>query len=479
MAYPPKDEANSTAEQAAPERLGKYPLLSVIGTGSMGVLYKSFDAELKRPVALKIIRRDLLADDGTEKFSARFGIEARAAGGLTHSGIVAVYEYGEEQGHAYIAMEFVEGRSLRECFEQKVSFTVAEAVNILSQLLEALQYAHDRGVWHRDIKPANILIMSNGQTKVTDFGIARIETSMPTHVDTIMGTPGFVAPETYLGDAFDGRIDVFAAGAVLYQLLSGTPPFAGTADKIMFKVCYETPLPPSVAARQPSLQPFDEVVMRALAKRPEDRFASAARFRAALLRAQVHAAVPGGGDETVFRPRPSDAGAPKEPISQPPAAHTLTARWNTEDLAQIEQRLARFVGPVASLMVRRAVKESTDVTSLTRWLAARISSSADREEFLKGLEMTATAAAPPRRSTFDRGTIGGRPSGTEARAQRPLTPEDMARATRLLAIYMGPIAPLVVRRAVKSGPSREEFLAALASHLSDERDRVRFLRALG
>jgi serine/threonine protein kinase len=164
---------------------------------------------------------------------------------------------------------------------------VTQAVNIVSQLLEALQYAHDRGVWHRDIKPANILLTANGRVKVTDFGIARIESSLLTQMGAIMGTPGYIAPETYLTDTFDGRIDVFAAGAVLYQLLAGVPAYVGTAERIMFEVCYETPPPPSVAGRLLHLQPFDAVVLRALARRPEDRFASAAQFRDALVQVRA------------------------------------------------------------------------------------------------------------------------------------------------------------------------------------------------
>jgi serine/threonine-protein kinase len=278
---PPKGFAGTLTE-SLPGRLGKYPLLGVIGKGSMGVIYKSFDPRIKRTVALKTIRRDLVDGDSTEDFPAGFHQEAQAAGALEHPGIVAVYEYGEQDEYAYLAMEYVEGRSLRDCFEAQVSFSVAQVVDIVSQLLEALQHAHERGVWHRDIKPANILLMSNGRVKVTDFGIARIDSSVLTHLGTIMGTPGFIAPEMYLSDSFDHRIDVFAAGVVLYQLLAGTPPFVGSADKVMFKVCYETPLPPSAASRLPTLRPFDAVVMRALARRPEDRFATAGQFLEAL-----------------------------------------------------------------------------------------------------------------------------------------------------------------------------------------------------
>jgi eukaryotic-like serine/threonine-protein kinase len=482
MELPPQTDANSHSEPAAPSRLGKYPLLSVIGKGSMGVLYKSIDPHIKRPVALKTIRRDLLVDGDSENFSARFRIEAQAAGCLAHPGIVAVYEYGEEDAYAYIAMEYIEGRSLRECFEQKVPFSIGQIVSILSQLLEALQYAHDRGVWHRDIKPANILILGNGQVKVTDFGIARIESSMLTQVGAIMGTPGFIAPEMYLGDTFDNRVDLFAAGVVLYQLLAGTPPFLGTAEKVMFKVCYETPLPPSVAGRLPSLQSFDSVVMKALARRPEDRFTSAAQFLGALLHAQTHAGGAGSSDETIIQPRPTTPAAGRDPTSQPPSTNTLVGSgWNMEVLAQVEKRLARFVGPIARVMVRRAAKETTDVVALTQVLAGRIIGPAEREAFLKGAGIaTAPATTPPRPKSADEAT-SDRPSGIGTRpgSERPLTPEDIARASQLLIAHVGPIAAVLAKRAAKHGCSREQFIAALAAHLKDDSARSRFLDSLG
>jgi serine/threonine protein kinase len=476
---PPTGNSNGgITEQAAPERLGKYPLLSVIGKGSMGIIYRSVDPHIKRPVALKTIRRDLLVDDDNENFSARFRIEAQAAGGLTHPGIVAVYEYGEEGAFAYIAMEYIEGRSLRECFEQKAPFSVAQVVSILSQLLEALQYAHDRGVWHRDIKPANILIMSNGQVKVTDFGIARIESSMLTQVGAIMGTPGFIAPEMYLGDTFDHRIDVFAAGVVLYQLLAGAPPFVGTAEKVMFKVCYEAPLPPSVAGRLPSLQPFDAVVLKALARRPEDRFASAAQFLESMRQAQEHVGGP-GSDETIIRPRPTIPGAGREPISQPPSTNTLVgAGWNMDELAQIEKKLARFVGPIAKVMVRRAAKDTRDVVSLTNWLAEKITSPEDCRQFLKEAGIAPMPATLPPHSASDHASIGERHTGAPVQTPNLLTPEDVTRASQLLAVLMGPIAPVVAKRAAKPGATRDEFIAALAAQLSDA-DRTRFLDSLG
>jgi eukaryotic-like serine/threonine-protein kinase len=470
---PPQHEVKGNPGQADPRNLGKYPLLGVIGKGSMGILYRSVDPHIKRPVALKTIRRDLLEQAQTENFSARFRIEAQAAGGLAHPGIVSVYEYGEEDAYAYIAMEYIEGRSLRECFEQKMPFSIGQVVSILSQLLEALQYAHDRGVWHRDIKPANILIMTDGRVKVTDFGIARIESSMLTQVGAIMGTPGFIAPEMYLGDTFDSRVDLFAAGVVLYQLLAGTPP--------MFKVCYETPVPPSVAGRLPSLQAFDSVVMRALARQPDDRFTSATQFRAALLEAQAHIGNSGSSDETIIQPRPETAAVAREATSRPPpSTNTLVeGGWDMDELARLEKRLARYLGPIAKVMVRRGAKETTDIFVLAQQVASKIQGTAEREEFLKGTGVVPSRNPPASytKSPLDTKSGGTHPTTFPA-AQRPLSQEDIARASQLLVTFMGPIAPLLAKRAAKPDITREQFIAALAAHLRDDATRARFLDAL-
>ncbi len=282
----------------------------------------------------------------------------------------------------------------------------------------------------------------------------------------------------YLGDVFDNRIDVFAAGVVLYQLLAGAPPFVGTAEKVMFKVCYEAPLPPSVAGRLPSLQPFDAVVMKALARRPEDRFASAAQFLGALRQAQEHVGGP-GSDETIIRPRPTIPGAAREPVSQPPSTNTLVgAGWNMDDLAKIEKRLARFVGPIAKVMVRRAAKDTRDILSLTHRLAENITSPADCKEFLKEAGIAPVPATLPPHSASDHASIGERHTGTPAQTPNLLTPEDVTRASQLLAVLMGPIAPVVAKRAAKPGSTRDEFIAALAAQLSDA-DRARFLDSLG
>src|SRR5437773_2168518 len=259
------------------DSIGKYEIRREIGRGAMGVVYEGYDPSIKRVVALKTIRAEQLAGEDPSAVIARFRREAQAAGRLNHPNIVSIYDFGEDDGAWYIAMEFVQGRELKECFETNERFKIADIVRIMGEILSALGYSHDQGVIHRDIKPANIFLLSNGSVKVADFGIAHIEASNLTQVGTVMGTPSYMSPEQIMGLPVDGRSDLFSAGVVLYQFLTGERPFAGSATTTMQKVLKEEPLPPSTLNVQ--LPPaMDTVVRKALAKRAEERFQTAQEF---------------------------------------------------------------------------------------------------------------------------------------------------------------------------------------------------------
>src|SRR2546430_6128064 len=280
------------------DSIGKYEIRREIGRGAMGVVYEGYDPSIKRIVALKTIRADQLAGGDLAAVIARFRREAQAAGRLNHPNIVSIYDFGEDGGVWYIAMEFVQGRELKECFETNERFKIADIVRIMSQILNALDYSHRQGVIHRDIKPANIILLADGSVKVADFGIAHIETSNMTQVGTTLGTPAYMSPEQIMGLPVDGRSDLFSAGVILYQFLTGERPFSGTSTTTMRKVLEENPLPPSrfnVQAPQAS----DAVVHKALAKRPEDRFQTAGEFVAAL-NAAAHGEGASAGDATVM-----------------------------------------------------------------------------------------------------------------------------------------------------------------------------------
>ncbi|MGS0755303.1 serine/threonine-protein kinase [Roseateles sp. GG27B] len=223
-----------------PAAFGKYAVTGLLGEGAMGVVYKAFDPGIGRAVAIKTIRRGL---DGDTSLADRFANEARAVGRMNHPGIVSIYELGQTDDTAFIVMEYVEGRDLSRLLAASAALPEAYLLKLMLQLLDALEYAHARGVWHRDIKPANLIVTSEGQLKITDFGIARIESAAITQVVSTIGTPGYMAPEQYIGEQFDHRVDVFAAGVLLYRLLTGKAPFAGTGESVMYHIMHTQPQP--------------------------------------------------------------------------------------------------------------------------------------------------------------------------------------------------------------------------------------------
>ncbi len=314
-----------------PKKLGKYEIRRELGRGAMGIVYEGWDPMIARSVALKTVRREQLERTEAEEILSRFQREAQAAGRLNHPNVVAVYEFGEDpDGTAFIAMEFVEGRELKDYFDKQERFSLQETVRIMRELLSALDHAHSNGIVHRDIKPANIFILKDGRAKVGDFGIARIESSNLTQAGSVLGTPAYMSPEQFMGQRVDGRSDLFSAGVILYQFLSGEKPFSGQLTTIMHKVLKEDPIAPSeLNVQSPTV--FDSVVKKAMAKRPEDRYQTAREFIDALDQALQFRSATATADATLVgdvtlanQPPPSDAtvltpvaAAPARP--QPPA----------------------------------------------------------------------------------------------------------------------------------------------------------------
>src|SRR5882724_13513376 len=223
-------------------RLGKYEILQTLGSGAMGIVYLAYDAAIERKVAIKTIRKDVIGQDASSEVTARFRREAMAACRLTHPGIVAVYDYGEEDNVAYIVMEYAPGQDLARYAAER-QLTLVEIAALMTQLLDALGFAHSAGVVHRDVKPGNILV--GERLKITDFGIARVADSSLTQTGVAMGTPAYMAPEQYMGIGVDFRADLFAAGVVLYELLTKTLPFDGNSlEELSYKICHTEPRRP-------------------------------------------------------------------------------------------------------------------------------------------------------------------------------------------------------------------------------------------
>jgi serine/threonine-protein kinase len=275
------------------ETLGKYEIKRTLGKGAMGTVYEGWDPVIARRVAIKTVRIPDASDDPeTEEALARFRREAQAAGRLTHPNIVGVFDYGETGDIAYIVMEYVDGPSVKSLVDKQERFATADTLRIMTDLLTGLQFSHARGVVHRDIKPANLMLTSDGQSKIADFGIARIESSSMTQAGTVLGTPAYMSPEQFMGQVVDARTDIYSSGVMLYQLLTGERPFEGGMSAIMHKALNtDPPLPSHISVTCP--QAFDGVVRKAMAKRPEDRFQSAAEFLEALQAAAAGRPLPG------------------------------------------------------------------------------------------------------------------------------------------------------------------------------------------
>jgi len=350
--------------------IGKYEVRREIGRGAMGVVYEGYDPSIKRIVALKTIRSEQLAGEDPSAVIARFRREAQAAGRLNHPNIVSIYDFGEDNGVWYIAMEFVQGRELKECFESNERFKIADIVRIMGEILDALGYSHGQGVIHRDIKPANIFLLTSGSVKVADFGIAHIEASNLTQVGTVMGTPSYMSPEQIMGLPVDGRSDLFSAGVVLYQFLTGERPFAGSATTTMQKVLKEEPLPPSTLNVQ--LPPeMDAVVQKAMAKRAADRFRTAQEFADAVRAAAPAAQAPAAAPRAAARSDPTLVSAAeatmanvpppsiRQPTQPPTAVRATPSASRSPVLAIVVAAVAVAVGVGAWLVYQRQTADTT------------------------------------------------------------------------------------------------------------------------
>ena len=265
--------------------LGRYQIRGVLGKGAMGLVYDGHDASLNRRVAIKtILTRDL--DEATARdYEKRFQREVRAVARLNHPHIVQVYDFGTEGELAYIVMEYIEGKELKDHLAAKEPFDLGAIFRMMGELLDALEFAHQAGVIHRDVKPANVMLDAGRRVKLTDFGVARIteaegDSADMTRAGAMVGTPSYMSPEQLQGQPIDRRVDVFSAGVLFYQLLTGKKPFEGSGFALAKKIVQDDPAPPSSIMQIPPA--IDRVVAKALAKAPGRRYQSAREFAEAL-----------------------------------------------------------------------------------------------------------------------------------------------------------------------------------------------------
>ncbi|MDG5815129.1 protein kinase [Chitinispirillales bacterium ANBcel5] len=262
---------NKTTE-IIPDSIGNYKILSKIGGGGMGDIYKALQEPLKRTVALKVLPPQFSRDT---EFAKRFEIEAKAISLLQHQNIVSIFEYGEDDGYSFFAMQYVDGKNLESYIAERRSLSIQEIVDLAKQICRGLRYAHNNNIIHRDIKPQNILLDKKGIVRITDFGIAKIFTGTGiTMTGSAVGTPEYMSPEQAQGKKLDMKTDIYSLGVVIYELLTRRPPFtANNSMAVAYKQVHELPVPPSLK-RKDTPKRLELIILKALKKDKRDRYDS-------------------------------------------------------------------------------------------------------------------------------------------------------------------------------------------------------------
>ncbi len=407
------------------ESLGKYEIKRTLGRGAMGIVYEGWDPIIARRVAIKTVKLPENADDPeTEEALARFRREAQAAGRLTHPNIVGVFDYGETNDLAYIVMEFVDGPPLKSLLDKEERFALSDAMRVMEDLLAGLQFSHERGVVHRDIKPANVMLTSGGQVKIADFGIARIESSSMTQAGTLLGTPAYMSPEQFMGQVVDARTDIYSSGVLLYQLLTGERPFEGGLSAIMHKALNtEPPAPSQLSVTAPPA--LDAVVRRAMAKRPEDRFASATAFAEAVRTAlanPVSVVEPESEDEATMVAAP----APVVPAAAPQVREARAATATAS--AVVPRPAARSSSPMILIaaIVLLAIVGGGGWWFLLRSPSVEKTAEVTPPPAVPAAPPVIASTAPPPGSQSPSAVAPGQPTPTMPAANQPVQPSPVA-----------------------------------------------------
>jgi serine/threonine-protein kinase len=317
------------------EQLGRFKITGLLGKGAMGNVYRAYDPVLDREVAIKTVACAGLSPQEAEAFEQRFYREARSAGRLNHPNIVTIHDAGRDGDLAYIAMELLTGQTLREVLDSGVVMTPDRCAEIAGEIADGLAFAHANGVVHRDIKPANIMILDNGGIRIADFGVAQMPSSSMTLAGTAFGSPKYMSPEQIQGQKVDGRSDIFSLGILLYEMLTGRPPFDGVGlTAVLYQVLNGAPpLPSDLRAGLP--RAFDRLVAKAMAKDPEKRYQQAADMAKDLRKCRhLLRQLPDGGKAESARVAQAPVSPlPSSPLPLPPESNEEPAEAKSQPLS--------------------------------------------------------------------------------------------------------------------------------------------------
>jgi len=450
-------------------KIGKYQILETIGKGAMGEVFKARDEVIDRIVAIKVIHPHFVDEEIWEDLQARFQQEAKAAARCLHPNIVAIFDFGQLEGTSYLVMEYIKGDDLKDILNANGRFSLDQAIEIMCEVLNGLAFAHDNGVVHRDIKPANIIKLNNGQIKIADFGIARLDSSELTNVGDMVGTPIYMSPEALRGDTVDARSDLYAVALVLLELITGSKPTAGFVDRESIT----EQLADSSVDKQYH-QYFIDVFTKALHRKSPFRFQSATAFLNKLKEFLAETPViinDAAQSEDDYRTMIQSS-----PLLKP--REKIIGEQSLPDknlLDKLEHSLASYIGPLSSVLVRRATATSITTKQMISELSQHISNDNDRSEFIRKISIeTGTCSGISR---INESSLN--PSMTSEKGQTfVLEPERLAFITGKLAIYLGPMAPIIIKKTIKKVDSEESLIEVLSEKIAQSEEKALFLQSL-
>jgi serine/threonine protein kinase len=428
--------------------IGRYGIDEWLASGAAGVVFRGYDRALDRPVAIKILRRELAKGNSAEGWQERFRRRARAAARLFHPNIPIILDFAEDHEIPFITMEYIDGLRLDRLLEISGRFAPDRAASVMFQVLDALQYSHDIGVVHLGLKPSAIFVLPSSQVKVADFGFTLGNVGAETDARECLAATSCMAPEQLARGAVDHRADLFAAGALFFEMLTGGKPFrVGSTEEIVDQIAPRGP--ENVCALNPAVpNGFRDILDTALAYDPGQRFATAGEFSLAL------------------RDAVSSSDGAKTAIPSLPAAETPVrdVEYDQETLCKLETDLAARIGPVAAIAVQRAVKRADDLVSLCKQLATYIKDDRERDEFLAcGLLLN---------TKFDNGPMAQNSPPSDLPDRNVLDAIELE-----LTHYLGPIAKLLLAQQMRNFEGLPKLYGRLASYIADGSERVAFLRS--
>lgn len=448
---------------------GPYQVIADIGQGGMGRVLRARHTTLQRDVALKVLAPQIAHDT---YFAERFLKEARAAARINHPNIVQVYDFGEVGGRLYLAMEFVEGRTLGAILRERGPFGEAEAMNIGAQVCAALHVAHEAGLVHRDLKPENLMLTTLGVVKIVDLGLARMSDDDGSRTTTgfSAGTPHYMPPEQIEAKRdIDGRADIYSLAATLFHLATGRFPFPEASAAVIMSRHLNEDVPDARTVAPNLSTRFSSALAKALVRRREDRTPNALAFAfdltanpAFVAMPSVHSALPGGLAAPTSASRTPPGGSVR--TTAPTGNTTPIPGWDPALLKRLEAELTPLVGPMARVLVRRAAQLTQDGPDLRRRLAPEIPDERDRAAFLAASGPPSTPSRPSASSAASQlATRLPSPAGVNPLNSDPRLPA----AERILAGEIGPLARVLVNRVAKRTSSWEGFIEELCGEVPD------------